>query len=135
MCVGGGESGELTAQMLSQRDLSSSDEEQIHREQLQGLLMGVLIRMARRVYWCYMRQLWDSGEATVNDNPKSKYAVNDNQDIQVPEMPDIDGRTYHQRCIYEDLLREEIYVEIIRLVKNLGVKKALIRSFMMLMFT
>jgi hypothetical protein len=46
--------------------------------------MGVLIRMARRTYWCYMRQLWDSGEATVNDTPNTQapgHPVNDNSYI------------------------------------------------------
>jgi hypothetical protein len=36
--AGEGESGELTAQMLNQRDVDSMDEEEVHREQLQVLI-------------------------------------------------------------------------------------------------
>jgi hypothetical protein len=78
-------------------------EETEEQEQLRLLLLAALVRIARRVCWGYMRQLWDFDFDDDADD------VEDHKHNETIDGHDDDA---YDRWLKEDLLREAQHCEV-----------------------
>ena len=97
------------------------------RDELQMLLVAALVRMARRVYWSYMRQLWDlppgDGMADKSQDQGQGQGAGRTRGQHPPSPPP----SHHEQCLASDRLKEESLVEMIRLRKAILAKTLMMR--------
>ena len=122
----------------AQREKENAEMAELNRmrDELQMLLVAALVRMARRVYWSYMRQLWD---LPPGDGMADKGHHNQSQDQgqgqgQGPGAGRTRGQhppsplpSHHEQCLASDRLKEESLVEMIRLRKAILAKTLMTR--------